>query len=111
MSQVQADYGSGNQKLSVEIIDMGGLGALAQMAGLVQSEKETDGRVEKTWQAGGRTLQEDYRKDGSRAEAKTILKNGVIVSVEGTGVPIDGVRAAMAKLNLAALEGLERKKP
>jgi len=30
------------------------------------------------------------------------------VSVEGTGVPIDGVRAALGQLDLAALEGLAR---
>lgn len=111
MTQAQADYRSGNKQLRVEIIDMGGLSALAQMAGLVQGEKETEGRVEKTWQSGGRTLQEQYDKDGSSAEAKTILKNGLIVSVEGTNVPIDGVRKALGQFDLAALEGLERKKP
>jgi len=111
MGQAQADYGSGNKQLHVEIIDMGGLSALAQMAGLVQGEKETEGRIEKTWQSGGRTLQEEYDKDGSSAEAKTILKNGLIVSVEGINVPIDGVRKALGQLDLAALEGLERKKP
>ena len=111
MGQAQAEYGSGDKHLQVEIIDMGGLSGLAQMAGLVQGEKETDGRVEKTWQAGGRTLHEDYHKDGSEAEAKTILKNGLVVSVEGRGVPIDGVRGAMGQIDLAALEGLQRKKP
>ena len=111
MGQAQAEYGSGDKQLQVEVIDMGGLSGLAQMAGLVQGEKESDGRVEKTWQAGGRTLHEDYRKDGSQSDAKTILKNGLVVSVEGRGVPIDGVRGAMGQLDLAALEGLQRQKP
>ncbi|MEZ5605795.1 MAG: Yip1 family protein [Burkholderiaceae bacterium] len=111
MSQAQAEYGSDDKHLQVEIIDMGGLSGLAQMAGLVQGEKETDGSVEKTWQSGGRTLHEAYHKDGSEADAKTILKNGLVVSVEGRGVPIDGVRSAMGQIDLAALEGLQRKKP
>ncbi|MBS0501036.1 MAG: YIP1 family protein [Burkholderiaceae bacterium] len=108
MGQARAEYGSAGKRLRVEIIDMGGLSGLAQMAGLVQGEKESDGRIEKTWQSGGRTLMEEYHKDGSQAEAKTILKNGLVVSVEGTGVPIDGVRAALGQLDLAALEGLAR---
>ena len=111
MGQAQAEYGRGDKHLRAEIIDMGGLSGLAQMAGLVQGEKESDGRIEKTWQAGGRTLHEDYRKDGSEADAKTILKNGLVVSVEGRGVPIDGVRGAMGQIDLAALEGLQRQKP
>ena len=82
---------------------------MAAMAmGMAQGEKEDPTRAEKTWQEGGRTLHTRYEKDGSHAEFKTILKNGLVVSVEGTGVPIDGVRAALGQLDLAALEGLAR---
>lgn len=111
MSQAQADYGSDDRQLHVEVVDMGGFSALAQLAGLVQGETESDGHVAKTWQSDGRTLQEEYQKDGSNAEAKVILGNGLMVSVEGMGVSIDVVRKAMDQLDLAALEALERKDP
>ena len=63
---------------------MGGLGQMAVMAmGMVQGEKEDPTSAEKTWQEGGRTLHQRYDKDGSHAEFKTILKNGVVVSIEG----------------------------
>ena len=111
VGQVSAEYQKDDKHLRVEIIDMGGMSALAQMAGMVQGEKETDGRVEKIWQEGGRTRQEEYHKDGSSAEAKSILKNGLVVSAQGSNLSIDEVRGALAKVDLGALEGLARKKP
>ena len=111
VGQVSAEYQKDDKHLRVEIIDMGGMSALAQIAGMVQGEKETNGRVEKIWQEGGRTRQEEYQKDGSSAEAKSILKNGLVVSAQGSNLSIDEVRGALGKLDLAALEGLARKKP
>ena len=111
VGQVSADYQKDDKHLRVEIIDMGGMSALAQIAGMVQGEKVTNGRVEKIWQEGGRTRQEEYQKDGSSAEAKSILKNGLVVSAQGSNLSIDEVRGALGKLDLAALEGLARKKP
>ncbi len=105
----RAEYGSGDKQVRVEITDLGGLAGLAQMAGLVQGEKESDGRVEKVWQSGGRTLQEEYQKDGSHAEAKAILKNGLVVSVEADQTAIKDVRGFLEKIDLGALENLPRK--
>ena len=93
----------------VEIADLGALSGLAQMAGLVQGEKKTESQVEKTWQSGGRTLQEEYRKDGSHAETKAILKNGLVVSVEADQMAIQDVRGLMEKIDLSGLENLPRK--
>lgn len=108
-SQARAEYGSGDRQVRVEIVDLGGLSGLAQMAGMVQGEKETDGHVEKTWQANGRTMQEEYHKDGSHAEAKAILKNGLVVSVEADQTAIKDVRGFLEKIDLGALENLPRK--
>jgi hypothetical protein len=108
-SQARAEYGSGGKQVRVEIADLGALSGLAQMAGLVQGEKETESQVEKTWQSGGRTLQEEYRKDGSHAETKAILKNGLVVSVEADQMAIQDVRGLMEKIDLSGLENLPRK--
>lgn len=107
--QARAEYGSGDKQVRVEITDLGGLSGLAQIAGMVQGEKETGGRVEKTWQAGGRTLQEEYEKDGSHAEVKAILKNGLVVSVEADQIAIKDVRGFLEKIDLGTLENLPRK--
>ncbi|AVP57004.1 Yip1 family protein [Pulveribacter suum] len=108
ISQAEAEYGSGERTVTISIVDSGPMGQLAQMAGLVQGESETEDSVDKTWQDNGRTMQHSYAKDGSQAELRAILKNGMLVSVEGTNVPLQQVQAAMAQIDLGTLERLQR---
>jgi hypothetical protein len=109
MNQASAEYTAGDKLLRLEIVDLGALSGLAQMAGMVQSEKETDGRVEKVQRVGQRTVHESYEKDGTHSQIKTVLTNGVVVELEGDNLPIADLRALMGKLDLAALEALQRK--
>lgn len=108
ISQAEAEYGGGERTAIVSIVDGGAMGQLAQAVGLVQGESETEDSMEKNWQDNGRAMQQSYTKDGSRAELRAFLKNGVVVSVEGTNVPVDQVQAAMAQIDLGALERLQR---
>ncbi|MBP6118050.1 MAG: YIP1 family protein [Giesbergeria sp.] len=108
-SQASADYGSGNRTVHVEIMDLGGLGAMAAAAfGLAQGEKEDQHHAEKTWQEGGRILHESYAKDGSSAEHKMALKNGVLVSISADNMDIAALRNVASQLDIAALERLQR---
>jgi len=109
-SQASAQYGNDDKQLRLEIVDVGGLGQMAMMAmGMVQGEKEDPTRAEKTWQEGGRTLHQRYDKDGSHAEFKTILKNGLVVSIEGDKIGVKELRGLMSQVDLNGLEGLQRK--
>lgn len=109
-SQASAHYSNGQKEARLEITDMGGLGQMAVLAmGMGQGEKEDQESVEKTWQEGGRTLHQSYQKDGSRAEFRALLKNGIVVGIEGDHMDIRAVRGLMSQVNLSALEGLQRK--
>lgn len=108
-SQASAHYSNGQKEVRLEITDMGGLGQMAVLAMGVQGEREDQDSAEKTWQEGGRTLHQSYQKDGSRAEFKAVLKNGIVVSIEADQMDIRAVRGLMAQVNLAVLEGLQRK--
>ena len=111
-SQVSADYGTGEREVHLEISDLGGLGAIAAAAfGIVQGEKEDADHAEKTWQENGRSLHESYQKDGSSAERRVALKNGIIVTLTAQGTDIATLRSMAAQLDLAALEQLERAAP
>lgn len=111
-SQASAEYGSGDRTIRVEIMDLGGLGSMAAMAmGMAQGEKESQTHAEKTWQEGGRTLHESYEKDGSSAERKMALKNGVLVSVSADNMDIAALRNLVNQIDIASLEGLQRKSP
>jgi hypothetical protein len=90
-------------------MDLGGLGAMAAAAfGLAQGEKEDQHHAEKTWQEGGRILHESYAKDGSSAEHKMALKNGVLVSISADNMDIAALRNVASQLDIAALERLQR---
>lgn len=108
MNQASAEYRAGDKHLHLEIADLGALSGLAQMAGLVQGEKESDGRVEKVQRVGQRTVHEDYEKDGSHSRIKTVLANGVVVELEGENLPIAALRPLMEKIDLSTLEALQR---
>lgn len=109
-SQASAQYGTDGKEVRLEIVDIGGLGQMAVMAmGMTQGEKEDQTSAEKTWQEGGRTLHQRYEKDGSHAEIKTILKNGLVVSLEGDQIGVKELRGLLSQVDLNGLESLERK--
>lgn len=109
-SQASAQYGSDDKQVRLEIVDVGGLGQMAALAmGMAQGEKEDPTSAEKTWQESGRTLHQRYEKDGSHAEFKTVLKNGLVVSIEADHLGVKDLRALLAQVDLNGLEGLQRK--
>ena len=87
-SGAKASYAAGDKRAELSITDTGGLAGLATMAGWANMtvDKETDGKVEKVYKDGGRTVHEEYRKDGSHGEMAVILANGVVVAAEGSRV-------------------------
>jgi len=109
-SVAKAGYVAGDQRAQLTISDLGGLGGLASVAtwANVTVDKETPDGIEKTYKDGGRTIHEEYRKDGSRSEITFILKNGIIV--ETTGDKIDGatLKSMASSVNIDALEAMKR---
>lgn len=109
-SQASAQYGTDDKQVRLEIVDVGGLGQMAVMAmGMAQGEREDQSSAEKTWQENGRTLHQRYEKDGSHAEFKTILKNGIVVSIEGDNMGVKDLQGLLSQVDLNGLEGLARK--
>ena len=109
-SNARADYTNGEQRMRIEMIDLGVMSKLMASAGAaVQGERENSTVSERTWQENGRTLHENFRKDGSSAQYTTTLRNGVVVEVTGTRMNLDEVKAASSLLDLATLEKLQRR--
>ncbi|XAH22852.1 Yip1 family protein [Xylophilus sp. GW821-FHT01B05] len=109
-SNARADYSHDEQRLRIEMLDLGSMSKLMADAGAaVQGERENSQLSERTWQENGRTLHESFRKDGSQAQYTTTLRNGVVVELTGQKMNLDEVKAASSLLDLAMLEGLQRK--
>ncbi|WP_198969162.1 Yip1 family protein [Xylophilus sp. ASV27] len=108
-SNARADYVRDEQRLRIEMLDLGSMSKLMAEAGaVVQGERENGQLSERTWQENGRTLHESFRKDGSQAQYTTTLRNGVVVELTGQKMSLDEVKAASSLLDLATLEGLQR---
>jgi len=109
-SSAKATYANGDRNLTLSITDTGGLAGLAAMAGWANMtvDKETDGKVEKVYKDGARTVHEEYLKDGSHGELTVILANGVIVDADGNRVDVDTLKKVLAGLDLARLEAMKR---
>lgn len=110
-SSVTAEFRNDAGRVEMKVQDIGAMPALAMAMGAwAQStvNRETQDEVEKVFQRDGASIKEEYRKDGSRAEMSMMLGNGVMIEVTGDNVNMDGVRAAMASLDVKGLAGLKR---
>jgi hypothetical protein len=110
-SVAKATYAGGdNQRAELAITDVGGLGGLASVAtwANVTVDKETPDGIEKTYKDGGRTIHEEYRKDGSHGEVTVILKNGVIVETQGDHIDGATLKSMASGVNLDAIEAMKR---
>ncbi len=109
-SSAKASYAAGDQRVRLSITDLGGMGGLAAMAGWANMtlDRETDGKVEKVYKQGARTVREDYRKDGSHGEVTLILENGVLVEAQGDKVDIAALKKVIDGMGLDKIEALKR---
>jgi len=91
--------------MGLDITDMGSLAGMASLAGWANMtlDKEADGRVERVFRQGDRTVREEYRKDGSHAEMTVLLPNGVIVEAKGDQVGIEQLRSVIGGVDLNKL--------
>jgi len=106
-TRAKADYGSGERRVEIELLDVGGLSGLMSAAAWAGAlgERETQDERERVYKDGARTVFESERKSGERrAEYRVVLGNGVVVSAEGRGVGLDALKRAVGRLDLKTLE-------
>lgn len=109
-SNARGDYVYQDQRLRVELTDLGTMAKVLSEAGaVIEGERETPSVAERTWQDKGRTLHENHRKDGSMAQYTTTLRNGVVVDLTGQRMTLDEVKAASSQLDLNLIEALRRR--
>ena len=109
-SVAKAGYVAGDQRARLTLTDLGGLGGLASVAtwANVTVDKETPDAIEKTYKDNGRTIHEEYRKDGSHAQYTVILKNGVIVETDADRIDGATLKSMLGGVNLDAIEAMKR---
>ena len=109
-STAKATYAAGERRVELSITDTGGLAGLAAVAGWANMtmDKDADGKIEKVYKDGARTVHEEYQKDGSRGELTVILANGVVVEADGTRVDMAALKKVIAGVDFARIESAKR---
>lgn len=110
MTEARATYTSDDGKQwDLQVTDTGsakGLLALAGWAG-IEGENESTNGYEKTYHADGRLVHEQWDRGSSRGEYTVVLGDRFTVKLEGQADSIDDLKAALADLDLEALEAMK----
>jgi len=111
-SSAKATYTGDDKRLNLSVTDVGGTAGLAALgwAAAITLDRDTDGKVERVYKQGPRTVREEYRKDGSQGEYALILANGLIVEAKGQRLDQAALKSTVEGLDLARLESLKRAK-
>jgi hypothetical protein len=110
MTEARATYTSDDGKeWDLQVTDTGsakGLLALAGWAG-IEGENESTNGYEKTYHADGRLVHEQWDRGSSRGQYAVVLGDRFTVKLEGQADSIDDLKAALADLDLEALEAMK----
>lgn len=110
MTEARATYtGDDGRSWDLQITDTGtakGLLALAGWAG-VEGENQTASGYDKTYHEDGRLIHEQWDRSSSHGEYAVVLGERFTVKIEGKAESIDDLKAALADLDLAALEAMK----
>lgn len=110
-TKAEATYGDsgGDKHVQLEITDTGGAAGLMALAGWmnVQSEKEENGRMERTRKDGNRLVHEEVDRNAKESKFTVVVGERFVVSAEGRGVDLDTLKSSVASLDLGKLESLK----
>lgn len=110
MSEAKATYSDGGDRsLRLEIQDLGSAKGLLALAGFAAlgTEKESDGRYEKTYRQGDRLVTEKWDRNDRHGEFGMIIGDRFSVKVSGNADDMNQLKAALASVDLARLEALK----
>ena len=110
ISEAHATYSDGaNRSLQLEVTDTGSAKGLMSLAGwaAVQNDSETDHGYEKTYKQNGRLVHEQWDNQSHSGEYAIVLGDRFTVKVTGNAGSIEELKAAVASVNLTALEALK----
>jgi hypothetical protein len=110
MTEARATYmNAAGRSWDLRITDTGaakGLLALAGWAG-IEGENETSSGYDKTYRENGRLVHEQWDRGSSRGEYGMVIGDRFAVKIEGEADSIDDLKAALADVDLDALEALK----
>jgi hypothetical protein len=109
-STAEAKYSGGGGDMTLSVTDLGPLGALASMSGVlgVNGDEETATSSSKLYQKDGNTIAESYDRDSHSGSYGVVIASRFLVKAEGTGLSLATLKDAVAGVDLTHLASLAR---
>lgn len=108
-STAEASYRDGQKRLTVKIVDAGGLGAATMsMAAwsMIEVDKESDEGYEKTSTWGNFKMYESCRTANEHCSVKLYEQTGIIAEIEGFQIPVADLKKVAEQINLNSVAGM-----
>lgn len=109
ISTAEGKYQEGNQKVEINIVDIGGVGMLANsMASWssLEMDKESDSGYERTTMIDGHKAYIKWNSRTQKSQISVIVNERIIVNIEGRNVTMDDLEEALEDIDLDDLEDL-----
>lgn len=116
ISRAEARYeGANDSSIQVEISDLGGLGGLGAMAQatwmMSDIDREAENGFERTVAYKNWKAREEYIKSNRQGKMEVLVGERIMVSVQGSNLKFEDIRAAMEQIDLAKLAALKPADP
>jgi hypothetical protein len=108
VSEAEGRYAKGDQRITLQVTDMGGAAGLASLASAfaVQSNKTTATGYEKMGKVDGRMTTEEWDSSSKNGKYGVMVGDRFMVEADGQGASMNELKSAVTAINFAALEGL-----
>ena len=109
VSNVRAEYAEGERRINLEISDAAGATGIMGLASwaMVQTEREDASGYEKTYQADGNMVHEEWDAGSRRGQYSVIVAGRFVVKVEGDNLDMDDLKAVVSEIDLDALAAMK----
>lgn len=113
ISKANADYRmkEGNQRIDVDITDLGSVTGLAGFAAygwyMVDIDRETDTGYEKTTTYNGHKAYEEYDNQNQSGKISVLVSKRFIVEVDGDNVSMDQIKTVLGMIDIGRLESMK----
>jgi len=110
-SRVEAVYGEGDRRLTVEVVDMAAMGGLAALGSAfnVRSDSRTETGYERVGTVDGRMTVESWDERDRSGKYGMLVANRFMIEAEGRGIEMATLKQAVTALNTGALEKAARR--
>lgn len=103
ISMAEAAYEEGDKRMSISIMDTGGLGAvMARMAAwsTLEMDKESEEGYERTTLIDGKKAYEKYNRISKEGQIAVISADRFMVTIDGTNISEVELRQAISKIKI-----------